>query len=692
MKISSEVREHWTQYLQGQLPVSEQEALGRRLETDQELAATLTADAHVHQLLLDHFSTQPTLLAVLATLPDRSFGSLTDRSFVARCVGIISPPVFEGDGGITFAEPHSVPPVAIEPPPFCEPTLVAVEQSWIKQNRRGFILAVLVTMVMLAAGGWWFSNSPLVTESPALSVLNQLTGVPAHVQPSDDHLAGVPLTGVPLDDAPLADEEPPPLEPAIAQAVPPAVEQNPIVRAEPDLNRFPQVIRGAVDQEPNFIKDTDEAVHVGPQQTKLPVGQLIAGGDAQWQAEPNAWGLPPQPASDHAANDARTVRLMRGEAQIVFDCGLRVGMQAPAAIQFVSPTKLRLIAGNFLVEPASDDAALDWSVATDCFDIAPVTASRFFVTTSAQFGSGVEILQGEGRLTPHARLGEPTSLSQAGFFAGHFLPTADAATKRPGAAALARRDGTFLGRIVAFQSPLLISSSEVFGATLPIIVKRMREAPANFSRDWSHVLDRLEKLKTNNRNRPKLRHEVQFSGDLLPAFPELQTDLGRGIPAPQGPFDVEQIRQIAGQLNLNGQLINLDNMDELRNIQQELANELRQLRAQQEQMRGNRNRRNAMDPDFMAQQMIIQQMQQIEMILRLAQGFQQNLGNPPGMGPQLIAPEPVMAPFTGLFTPEGQQDRAALVEKLERALEESLEDETQRAERLQRLREKLHQQ
>jgi len=85
-------------------------------------------------------------------------------------------------------------------------------------------------------------------------------------------------------------------------------------------------------------------------------------------------------------------------------------------------------------------------------------------------------------------------------------------------------------------------------------------------------------------------------------------------------------------------------------------------------------------------------MQQIEMILRLAQGFQLNLGNPPGMGPQLIAPEPVMAPFTGLFTPEGQQDRAALVEKLERALEESLEDETQRAERLQRLREKLHQQ
>ena len=38
------------------------------------------------------------------------------------------------------------------------------------------------------------------------------------------------------------------------------------------------------------------------------------------------------------------------------------------------------------------------------------------------------------------------------------------------------------------------------------------------------------------------------------------------------------------------------------------------------------------------------------------------------MGPQLISLEPVMTPFTGLLTPEGQNDRAALVEKLEREL------------------------
>lgn len=377
MKISPEVREHWTQYLQGQLPESEQEALGRRLEADRELAATLTADAHVHQLLLDHFSTQPTLLAVLSTLPERSFGRLADRLFVDRCVGSISPPIFNGDGGVTFEEPNSVPPVAIEPPPVCEPARVSVQQSWLAQYRRGLVLAVLAaTLMMMAAGRWWFSGEPTLSENSAPFVSNPLTGPPL----TGPLLDGVPLDDVRLDGVRLDGEESLPLQPAILHAVLPAVEQNPIVRAEPDLNRFPQVIRGSIDPEPNFIKDTDDAVQVGPQRLKLPIGQWIAGGDARWQAEPNAWGLPPQSEADPVANDARTVRLTRGEAQIVFDCGLRVGMQAPAAIQFVAPTKLRLIEGNFLVEPAADDAPLDWSVSTDCFDIAPVTASRFFVT------------------------------------------------------------------------------------------------------------------------------------------------------------------------------------------------------------------------------------------------------------------------------------------------------------------------
>jgi len=69
MKISSEVREHWTQYLQGQLTVEEHEVLGRRLVAEPDLAAALAADANVHQLLLDHFATKPALHAVLSSLP-----------------------------------------------------------------------------------------------------------------------------------------------------------------------------------------------------------------------------------------------------------------------------------------------------------------------------------------------------------------------------------------------------------------------------------------------------------------------------------------------------------------------------------------------------------------------------------------------------------------------------------------------
>ncbi len=730
MKISSEVREHWTQYLQGQLTVEEHEVLGRRLVAEPDLAAALAADANVHQLLLDHFATKPALMAVLSSLPERSFGKLNDAQFVARCLEAVgsatpalmanhtksrqlevkdapavllsdsTPPVFDLNNGITFEEPNSIPPIAVEPPPVCqtEPaTAVPVRST---ANRWVLILSIATTALLTATGTWWVLQGPTYMADATASPEDDRGALPARPQGQNDDPAA---RGVePFDQARIlnpvdrdgaeadGNEVAQPRQPRIGEA---AADGGPMLAAaDPNRERFPQVIRGAAEEEPNFIKDGGEEIPVGPLHAKLPVGQLVAGRDAVWEAEPEAWGTPAE-ENGNAAASGRSIRLTQGAAQLVLDNGLKVGMQAPAAFQFVSPTRLRLIDGMFLVEPTSADAPLDWMIETDCFDVTPATPARFFVTTSADFGTGVEVLEGAGRLTPRPGLGEPVSLGSDGFFSGHFLPADAGAGTKPGAAALAHRDGSFLGRIVAFQTPLLISSSEVFGATLQIIVQRLREAPANFETDWSHVVKQLEQLNAKKRNRPGLRHEVLYSGDLLPAFPELQADLGRGIPLPKGPLDMDQIRQFAGQININGQLFNLDNMNELQKIQQELANDLTKLRAQQEQMQGNRGRRNAADPDFMAQQLLIQQMQQIEMILRMAQGFQN--GNLPGMLPGAAPPvapaEPVVASFANLLTPEGQQDRAAMVEQLQRVLEDALEDEAQRASRLEKLREKLHQ-
>lgn len=733
MKISSEVREHWTHYLQGQMTADEHEALGRRLVAEPDLASALAADSRVHQLLLDHFATKPELLAVLASLPVRSFGRLNDAQFVERCLEAVGqatqmpmasgavgpqplescvpastianlggPPAFDLDDGITFVEPSAIPPIAVEPPPVCQTDAVSAKPTWNSANRWVSKVALAAAVILMAVGTWWFANGQRWMGGPTDWAENRPTGEPSiRKTPVENRGAAAGAAEldrldnpnpVGLENVANADDVALPRQPLVGDA---AVDVDPMLAEDPnhdpkfEPNRFPQVIRGAPEDEPNFIKDTGEEILAGPLHTKLAVGQLVAGRDALWEAEPEAWGIQPE----RNGRAARSIRLTRGEAQLVLDNGLKVGLQAPAAFQFVSPTKLRLIDGMFLVEPSTDGAPLDWTIATDCFDVAPATPARFFVTTSAEFGTGVEVLDGEARLLPQSGLGEPVLLNRDGYFGGHFLPAADATSTKPGAAALAHRDGSFAGRIVAFKAPLMISSSDVFGATLQTIVQRMREAPVDFERDWRHVLGRLEQLKANQRNRPGLRHEVRFSGDLLPAFPELQADLGRGIPLPKGPFDLDQIRQIAGQLNLNGQLINLNDLGELREIQRGLADDLQQLRQQQEQMQRNRNRRNAMDPDLMAQQLMIQQMQQIEMILKMAQGFQGQLpGQLPGAGAPVAPTEPVVASFTNLVSPEGQQDRAAMVDQLQRSLAESLEDETQRKQRLDSLRRKLHQQ
>ncbi|MDP1562890.1 MAG: hypothetical protein Q8M16_16045 [Pirellulaceae bacterium] len=741
MIISSEVREHWTHYLQGQMTADEHEALGRRLVAEPDLASALAADSRVHQLLLDHYSTKPELIAVLSSLPERSFGRLNDAQFVERCLEAVGqatplgmasgakgpqqtetcdpakitanlggPPLFDLDDGITFVEPSAIPPVAVEPPPVCQSDTASPAPTRNSVSRWASKVALAAAVMLMAVGTWWYADAQRLMGGANDWAATVLTGEPSLQKPPvEDLRAGAGANAADLDrlgnpnpvgleDVANADDLP--RQPMVGDAaveVDPLLAEDQVPEPKPEPNRFPQVIRGAPEEEPNFIKDAGEEILAGPLHTKLAVGQLVAGRDALWEAEPEAWGIQPERNGRMADRDARFVRLTRGEAQLVLNNGLKVGLQAPAAFQFVSPTKLRLIDGMFLVEPSAAGAPLDWTIATDCFDVAPSTPARFFVTTSAEFGTGVEVLDGEARLMPQSGLGEPVLLNRDGYFGGHFLPAADATSAKPGAAALAHRDGSFSGRIVAFRAPLQISSSEVFGATLQTIVQRMREAPVDFERDWRNVLERLDQLKANKRNRPGLRHEVRFSGDLLPAFPELQADLGRGIPLPKGPFDMDQIRQFAGQLNINGQLINLDNLGELRKIQQDLANDLNQLRQQQEQMQRNRNRRNAMDPDLMAQQMMIQQMQQIEMILKMAQGFQGQLpGQLPGQvlgeGGAVAPTEPVVASFTTLITPEGQQDRAAMVDQLQRTLEESLEDETQRAHRLDSLRRKLHQQ
>lgn len=735
MKISPEIREHWTLFLQGQLPAADHAALCRRLETSPELAATLEADARLHQSLLDHYAAQPAMTAVLGTLPAGVYGNLSDAEFVERCLGAVSglatplqgqelraeeglqqmqpsepthpsvaPPVFDLVDGITFEELNAVPPIAIEPPPVCETVLQRNSQSWLVRRLPHLALA-LTLLVSLAVGSWWLfgrggrSSDSAFAEVGGAKSGEVLAGNDRDKQGADaanradaDQLVNADPSGV--DDSLAKPVEggqiDQPREMGVDDRVPAKMDApGQMMAAKRGPEDFPRVIRGSVEEEPNFIKDT-EPLPAGRQLTKIPNGQLVHGRDAQWQAEPGAWMVPSEPDAGTVGNDVSLVRLTRGEAQLVLDNGLLVGMEAPATFRFVSSNKLSLVEGHYLIESRGPAAPMDFTVETDSFEMALDNAADFFVTTTPEFGTGVEMLDGEARLTPRSGLGQPERVSKEGIYVGHFLPTVDAADSRPEAAALMQRDGKFVGQITVFQMPLQISSAEVFGVTLQTVVKRMREAPENFDRDWGDVVSRLDQLKATNRKRPGLLHEVQFAGDLLPAVPELQVKLGRGIPT-NGLFNGEMIRQFAGQLNVNGEVVNLDNMAELRKIQEQLMDELNQLRVERQQMHGKRGFRNPADPDFLAQQLVIQQMQQIDMLMRMAQGIQAGMGNFAinGAGPPL-APEPVVAMFTGLSTPEGAQDREAIIASLRQRLADAFESDEQRAKRLQEMRDKLN--
>ncbi|MBL8890895.1 MAG: hypothetical protein JNL67_13020 [Planctomycetaceae bacterium] len=741
MKISPEVREHWTLFLQGQLPASDHERLRGHLESSPELADTLAADARVHQCLLDHYAAQPAMATVLGSLPETAFGNLTEAEFVDRCLGAVnglvvpqpgpvcleadenlarhrgalnmlavSPPVFDLDEGITFEEPLAAPPVAVQPPPICE-SPADRPPSFYLVRRLPHLVAAMTLLLSMVLGAWWLfrndgngSDSVLAGAGNAVGDDRSGSGEPnpqdamhansGDANPGDanpglqadlgrdDHSIAKWIDGGPI--------EPPRQMGTDAGGPVRADEPGPIMAMKRGPEDFPRVIRGSVEEEPNFIKDT-APIPAGPQLTKIPNGQLMSGRDAQWQAEPGAWMIPVEPDDDAAENNARLVRLVLGEAQLILDNGLSIGMEAPAAFQFVSANKLNLVEGHFLIESKDLAAPIDFTVATDSFELALKNSTVFFVSTSREFGTGLEVLHGAAQLTPRSGLGLTETLSQDGLYAGQFLPPGIGEDSRPGAAALVHRDGQFIGQIVALQIPMQTSSVEVFGPTLQTAVRRMREAPADFERDWGEVVSRLEALKATNRNRPGLNREIQFAGDLLPTFPELWAKLGRGLAA-SGPFNDELIRQFAGQLNLNGEVVNLDNLEELARIKQELAAELQQLQAQREQRRGNRNRRNLADPDFMAQQMLIQQLQQIEMFIRMVQGLQLGVGNiaPNGVAPAL-AFEPVVATFTRLGSPEGVQDREAIVTSLRTRLADAFESDEQRAKRLQEMRDKLKQ-
>lgn len=633
---------------------------------------------------------------VRRSLPAGAYGNLPDVEFVEPCLGAVSglatplpsqeftgdggllqpqpseatirkvaPPVFDLADGITFEEPHTVPPIAIEPPPICEPVSEPNSQAWLLRRRPHLVLTMTLLVSLAVGSGWlfglggsWFDlvfaasdRDQQVASEVADSIVNKdPSGDNSSIAKSIDggHINGEPQVGV--DDGSPAHMDVP----------------GPIMAAKRGPQDFPRVIRGSVEEESPIIQD-NPPLPTGPLLIKISNGNLMYGRDAQWAEEPGAWMVPREPDASEAGNDARLVRLTHGEARLVLDNGLSVGMEAPAAFRFVSSNRLSLIEGHFLIESKEPAAPIDFTVETDSFEMAIQNAAAFFVNSSPEFGTGIEMLHGEARLTPQSGLGQAETVSKDGFYAGHFLPTKAAADSKPRAAALMQRDGNFIGQIMAFQTPLQISSVEVFGATLQTVVKRMREAPADFDRDWSDVVSRLEKLKATNRKRPGLQHEINFAGDLLPAFPELQAKLGRGIRA-NGLFDGGLIRHFAGQLNINGQLVNLDNLEELTRIQQELADELSQLQDQRKQMRGNRNRRNPVDPDF-TQQVLIQQILQIEMILGMAQGVPVGAGVIPqnGAGP-FMAPEPVVAMFTGLGTPAGAQDREAIIASLKKRL------------------------
>jgi hypothetical protein len=160
---------------------------------------------------------------------------------------------------------------------------------------------------------------------------------------------------------------------------------------------------------------------------------------------------------------------------------------------------------------------------------------------------------------------------------------------------------------------------------------------------------------------------------------------------------------VGGRVVVNGREFDLGDAEKVNRARQELEVEVNQARNARVNQRVNQrgNRRGfdkPFDPDAMVEQMMDHQMRQLEVMADLVNQFAGDAAVVglaealPGGGEDLaMSLDPVVHRFSQLTAATGKQDRAAVREHLLRALNIGLEDEQQRAERLDAMRRKLHQ-
>jgi hypothetical protein len=482
--------------------------------------------------------------------------------------------------------------------------------------------------------------------------------------------------------------------------------------------------RGPVlDQDPaadpaNLIKDAGPGA-VGPQITQFDWGRLVTSPDAQWQGDPRA-----DLGRDSATwqPEGIEVRLTRGQAGLELAEGWSVRFQGPVQLRVRRATgegrtgndggqghaagmEIELVDGWYQVRVAEGAAAPAKLVLGGNAMARVAAGGEVWLQASPDFGTSMEVLAGEMRLATGLKPWEVVDLQADDHYLAQALPASSGPRGTPMAVAVVRQNGDFLGRLVHDQQPLHMSKPEIFARVFQVLLLRLRQAPEQIDQDWRSVVKQLGVAARADRGDDRGNEEVPetlYSGDRLPDFPELQQLLMRGLANQHGmPGQRVQLGNVfGGKMIVNGREFDLGDAEKVNRARQELEAEVNQARNARGNRLGNRRGRlNPADPDAMVEQMLEHQMRQMEVMADLVNQFAGDAAVVglaealPGGGEDPAASfDPVVHSFNQLTAATGKQDRAAVREHLLRALDIGLEDEQQRAERLDAMRRKLHEQ
>ena len=640
---------------------------------------------------------------VLASLPKVRWGERSDAHFLADCltagaatVGAektpLGPPMWESEQASGVVELSGPPPVAVEPPPRVASSDLGragrtrrarLTRPWALVGLAAGLGSVVIGGVVLSFGGWHLTPGMTGANGPGGNNANGAAAIAA-VGPGPETGREPTLDPVVLDPVVLG-----------------PVMQEPIERAQDE----PPDQTLAADPA-NWIKDLGPLV-AGQQITELGWGRLIVSPDAQWQRDPTA-ALGRALAAWEPAGVA--LPLVRGQASLELAAGGVIRFQAPAQLRVrrakqgpggeeADALEVEITEGHFHVQVAPVAQTPTRVVLAGGTQAVLPSASEVWLQVSPEFGTTLEVLAGSVRLLSETRAWGAVELQSDGDYLAQVLPAAQGERGCPAAMGVVQRNGGFVGMLVHDRRPLRVSQPTTFAATFQIVLRRLREAPARFDEDWRVVLEQLEaQHRAARRAAAGDGAGPLYSGDRLPESPELQQLLARGLAGPPGLADRFGGQNFAGQLNFNGRVIDLGAIGELDKVRQELQAELNQARGARANGRGNRRPRgNPADPDEMVQQMLDHQLRQLEVMANLVNRFPGDAAVvgladvlPGAAGVEPAPVDPVVHHFRQLTTGTGQEDRAAARQHLLAALESGLENDQQRAERLEAMRRKLH--